>query len=125
MNSPTQLLQRLLGRLPSVPDEREYSVDELAQAGETTVRNVRAYQDKGLLPPPERRGRVGVYRGEHLARLRSPTTIVSGRTTALPPGLFAMQAERAGCEHVELDGGHLFPHEDPAATARLLASLLR
>lgn len=62
---------------------------------------------------------------EHLARLRTPTTIVSGRTTALPPGLFAMQAERAGCEHVELDGGHLFPHEDPAATARLLASLLR
>lgn len=46
MNSPTQLLQRLLGRLPSVPDEREYSVDELAQAGETTVRNVRAYQDR-------------------------------------------------------------------------------
>lgn len=48
----------------------EYTVDELAQAAGTTVRNVRAYQDRGLLPPPERRGRVGVYGDRHLSRLR-------------------------------------------------------
>src|SRR5690554_7786919 len=35
-----------------------------------TVRNVRAYQEKGLLPPPERRGRKGVYGPMHLSRLR-------------------------------------------------------
>ncbi|HHK5282862.1 TPA: MerR family transcriptional regulator, partial [Pseudomonas aeruginosa] len=34
------------------------------------MRNVRAYQDRGLLPPPERRGRVGVYFDSHLKRLR-------------------------------------------------------
>jgi len=48
----------------------EYSIDELARAASTTVRNVRAYQDRGLLPPPERRGRVGVYGQAHLSRLR-------------------------------------------------------
>ncbi|MGH8539011.1 MAG: MerR family transcriptional regulator [Stenotrophobium sp.] len=48
----------------------EYTVDELARTGETTVRNVRAYQDRGLLLPPERRGRVGIYNDGHLGRLR-------------------------------------------------------
>ncbi len=49
---------------------KEFTVDELARAGKTTVRNVRAYQDRGLLEPPERRGRAGVYTETHLARLR-------------------------------------------------------
>lgn len=48
----------------------EYSIDALARAAETTVRNVRAYQDRGLLPSPERRGRIGIYSDDHLARLR-------------------------------------------------------
>jgi DNA-binding transcriptional MerR regulator len=49
----------------------EYRVDDLARAAGTTVRNVRAYQDRGLLPPPQRVGRVGVYDDGHLARLRT------------------------------------------------------
>lgn len=48
----------------------EYRVDELAGAAGTTVRNVRVYQDRGLLPAPRREGRVGVYTEAHLARLR-------------------------------------------------------
>lgn len=48
----------------------EYRIDELAQAAGTTVRNVRAYQDRGLLPPPRREGRAAVYAESHLARLR-------------------------------------------------------
>lgn len=50
--------------------QSEFSIDELARTGSSTVRNVRAYQDRGLLPPPERRGRKGVYTQAHLARLR-------------------------------------------------------
>ena len=50
--------------------EGEYRIDELARAAGTTVRNVRAYQDRGLLPPPRRQGRVGLYSDVHLARLR-------------------------------------------------------
>jgi DNA-binding transcriptional MerR regulator len=48
----------------------EYRIDELAREAGTTVRNVRAYQDRGLLPPPRRSGRVGLYTDAHLARLR-------------------------------------------------------
>ncbi len=48
----------------------EYRIDELAQLADTTVRNIRAYQDRGLLPPPRRSGRVGLYSAAHLARLR-------------------------------------------------------
>jgi DNA-binding transcriptional MerR regulator len=48
----------------------EYRIDELAREADTTVRNVRAYQDRGLLPPPRRQGRVGIYTEAHLARLR-------------------------------------------------------
>ncbi|WP_046470418.1 MerR family transcriptional regulator [Allosalinactinospora lopnorensis] len=48
----------------------EYRIDELARLAETTVRNVRVYQDRGLLSPPRREGRVGIYTEAHLARLR-------------------------------------------------------
>ncbi|WP_433593109.1 MerR family transcriptional regulator [Nocardia sp. CA-145437] len=49
----------------------EYRIDDLAQAAGTTTRNVRAYQEKGLLPTPTRRsGRALIYDDTHLARLR-------------------------------------------------------
>jgi DNA-binding transcriptional MerR regulator len=48
----------------------ELTIDELAHTAGTTVRNVRVYQDRGLLPPPERRGRLGLYGPDHLRRLR-------------------------------------------------------
>lgn len=55
---------------PEASPPAEYTIDELARAAQTTVRNVRAYQDRRLLPPPERRGRIGIYSDVHLARLR-------------------------------------------------------
>jgi len=48
----------------------EYTIDQLAQASGVTVRNIRAHQSRGLLPPPEVRGRTGFYTNEHLDRLR-------------------------------------------------------
>ncbi|MEI7034049.1 MerR family transcriptional regulator [Streptomyces pratensis] len=48
----------------------EYRIEDLAHASGATVRTIRAYQDRGLLPRPERRGRANVYREAHLARLR-------------------------------------------------------
>lgn len=48
----------------------EYRIDELARQAGTTVRNVRAYQERGLVSPPRREGRVGFYSDTHLARLR-------------------------------------------------------
>jgi len=48
----------------------DYRIDELARAADMTVRNVRAYQERGLLPPPRRVGRTGLYDDTHLGRLR-------------------------------------------------------
>src|SRR2546426_6723212 len=44
-------------------------IDELARRVGMTVRNVRAHQSRGLLPPPEIRGRTGYYGAEHIGRL--------------------------------------------------------
>jgi DNA-binding transcriptional MerR regulator len=46
------------------------TIDELARQGGTTTRNVRAYQTRGVLDPPEVIGRVGYYTEEHLTRLK-------------------------------------------------------
>ncbi|MEU1015030.1 MerR family transcriptional regulator [Streptomyces sp. NPDC005898] len=48
----------------------EYRIEDLAHHSGATVRTIRAYQDRGLLPRPERRGRANVYGEAHLARLR-------------------------------------------------------
>ena len=48
----------------------ELTIDELARETGMTVRNIRAHQSRGLLPPPEVRARTGYYGREHVARLR-------------------------------------------------------
>jgi DNA-binding transcriptional MerR regulator len=45
------------------------TVDELAAAAGVSVRTVRFYAGKHLLPPPELQGRLGLYSQTHLARL--------------------------------------------------------
>jgi DNA-binding transcriptional MerR regulator len=50
-------------------DDGLRTVDELAAAAGITVRTVRFYATKGLLPPPLLRGRTGLYGPDHLARL--------------------------------------------------------
>lgn len=45
------------------------TIDELAQRVGMTARNVRAYQSRGLIPPPALKGRTGYYEQEHVARL--------------------------------------------------------
>ncbi|GGV24985.1 hypothetical protein GCM10010182_54370 [Actinomadura cremea] len=47
----------------------EYRIDDLARAAGTTVRHIRGFQERGLLPPPRMRGRVGYYDDSHLARI--------------------------------------------------------
>src|SRR5213076_2065059 len=55
-------------RFTAVPDEM--TIDELARESGMTVRNIRAHQSRGLLPPPEVRARTGYYGPEHVALLR-------------------------------------------------------
>ncbi|WP_265106202.1 MerR family transcriptional regulator [Streptomyces sp. ET3-23] len=52
------------------PAAAEYRIEDLAHHSGATVRTIRAYQDRGLLPKPKRRGRANVYGEDHLNRLR-------------------------------------------------------
>ena len=50
-------------------DDNDLTIDELARRIGMTVRNIRAHQSRGLLPPPVLRGRTGYYGPDHIARL--------------------------------------------------------
>ncbi|MBA2794107.1 MAG: MerR family transcriptional regulator [Thermoleophilaceae bacterium] len=50
-------------------DDEAITVDELARRTGMTARNIRAHQSRGLLAPPEVRGRTGYYGPEHVARI--------------------------------------------------------
>jgi len=45
------------------------TIDELARLSGVTVRSIRAYQSRGLLPPPRVKARTGYYGPDHEARL--------------------------------------------------------
>lgn len=53
----------------------EFTIDELAARTGLTVRTVRFYATQGLLPPPERRGRVAYYGQVHRLRLELIRTL--------------------------------------------------
>ena len=54
----------------SVESPRELlTLDELTNRVGMSVRNIRFYTTKGLVPPPIRRGRSGYYSPDHVARL--------------------------------------------------------
>jgi DNA-binding transcriptional MerR regulator len=45
------------------------TIDELARRVDMTARNIREWQTNGLLPPPRRRGRVGIYSDDHISHI--------------------------------------------------------
>ena len=47
----------------------DLTIDELSARTGVSVRNIRAHQSRGLLPPPEIRARTGYYGPEHVTRL--------------------------------------------------------
>lgn len=56
---------------PEQHGTREYRVEELAEAAGITVRTLRFYRERRILPPPRREGRIAWYSESHLARLRT------------------------------------------------------
>jgi DNA-binding transcriptional MerR regulator len=81
----------------------DYRIDDLARSAGTTVRNVRVYQDRGLLPPPRREGRTGVYSEAHLARLRLIGSLLEKGYTFAHIGEF-LQAWQRGRNLTDLLG---------------------
>ena len=70
-----EITDRYEGVTHEVLDETVESLRELLTLDELTnrvglsVRNIRFYTTKGLVPPPIRRGRSGYYSADHVARL--------------------------------------------------------
>ena len=58
------------GSADDVSVAREYRIGELAREAGITVRTLRYYQERKLLPPPRREGRIGWYSQAHLTRLQ-------------------------------------------------------
>lgn len=54
---------------PTTASAAEMTIDELAASVQMTVRNVRAYAGRGLIPAPRLVGRTGYYGPEHVGRL--------------------------------------------------------
>jgi DNA-binding transcriptional MerR regulator len=50
-------------------DQASMTIDEIAQRTGMTARNIRAHQSRGLVPPPEVRGRTGYYGAQHVDRI--------------------------------------------------------
>ena len=73
----------------------EYTLAQLAAAAGMTARNVRAYRERGLVDPPRRHGRRGVYGPEHLAQLRRARALVA-RGFTLKEVAAALRGDAAG-----------------------------
>ena len=67
---PSSSREAAEGSHDSPPRPEELTIDELARRTGTTVRNIRAHQSRGLLPPPTIRARTGYYGPEHVARVQ-------------------------------------------------------
>ncbi len=91
-------------------DDDRYTVDEVAAAAGLTVRTLRFYATKGLLPAPELRGRVGFYDHAHLARLRLIHDLQeAGFTLSAIERFLARMPENATAEDVEVFHALLTP----------------
>jgi DNA-binding transcriptional MerR regulator len=51
------------------------TIDDLARRVQLPVRTIREYHTMRLLPPPERRGRLGMYGSQHVQRLQLITRL--------------------------------------------------
>jgi len=97
----------------------EFTVDELAQRAGIPVRTIREYQTMGVLPPPQRRGRIGIYDASHVARLELIARLQErGYSLAAIRDLVASWHEGADLADVlGLPAGQLVHLDEPGATA--------
>lgn len=51
-------------------EQEEWTVDQIARRADVPVRTIREYQTMGLVPPPRKVGRIGLYGQSHLRRLQ-------------------------------------------------------
>lgn len=124
------------GRAELAPDD-ELTIDQVAAATDMTVRNIRAHQSRGLLPPPRIEGRTGYYGPIHVRRLQQirqmqdeglnlaaiARVLIDGRLTDVAAGPFR-EAEGQVVDAEELLARlHLDP-DDPAVARALSGGMI-
>jgi DNA-binding transcriptional MerR regulator len=107
------------GYASGVSETRTLSVEQLAGRVGMSVRTVRFYAGRGLIPPPRREGRNGYYGLDHLARLELVKELQAhGFTLSAIEGYLANIPEHATPEDVALHRTLLAPWS-PAMPERL------
>jgi DNA-binding transcriptional MerR regulator len=101
-----------------VTEKREYRMEELAREAGITVRTLRFYRERKLIPPPRREGRIAWYDDHHLARLRTIAALLErGHTlTGIAELAEALDhgrdvADLVGIAPTEEEPVHLTPEE--------------
>ncbi|MGI8799640.1 MAG: MerR family transcriptional regulator [Pseudonocardia sp.] len=86
------------------------TVEDLAARSGVTVRTIRFYAGRGLLPPPTLRGRLGLYGKDHLARLELVSELSSlGFTLAAIERFLERLPASVGAEELALQRALLAP----------------
>ncbi|MGW1837969.1 MerR family transcriptional regulator [Streptomyces sp. NPDC002067] len=95
-------------------EKREFRTAELAAEAGITVRTLRFYRERRLLPPPRREGRIAWYDEHHLARLRSITALLDrGHTLGgITELLAAFENGRDVGELLGMEGTFVAPWSD-------------
>jgi DNA-binding transcriptional MerR regulator len=69
------------------------TIDELARRVDMTARNIREWQTNGLVPPPQRRGRIGIYGDDHISHIER---IKSLRAQGFPLDIIRQILDQSG-----------------------------
>ncbi|MFD9357756.1 MerR family transcriptional regulator [Streptomyces sp. NPDC060031] len=99
-----------------------YRREDVARAAGVKVRNLRYYQERGLLPPPRREGRIAWYSDDHLIRLRLISDLLGrGYTVNGIAELLAAWEQGGGISQLlglEREMTRDWEHEEPVAMTR-------
>ncbi|OBF46250.1 hypothetical protein A5787_11710 [Mycobacterium sp. 852002-50816_SCH5313054-b] len=77
----------------------DMTIDELARRVDMTARNIREWQTNGLVPPPQRRGRIGIYNDDHISHIER---IKSLRAQGFPLDVIRRVLDQSGESAPEL-----------------------
>ena len=81
----------------------EYRLDELSALSGVSVRNIRAYRERGLLDPPRRQGRAALYEERHLSQLATVNELLRKGFTSAHIAEF-LQSTRQGHDLADILG---------------------
>lgn len=99
----------------------EYRLDELSSLAGVSIRNIRAYRERGLLDPPRRVGRSALYGDRHLAQLQAVNELLRKGFTSAHIAEF-LDGTRQGHDLADILGLQqvlLGPSQRPAAAVHV------